>query len=279
MGIAMSVLRYGLLAGLSVLVACGGGGGDTDPVPIPPQPPKPVNAAGLWVGSSSVGADTQFVVDEDLILWGVYQDPLTLASGALYSELKVDDADASGSTFVFDFRDYMGGGQVAIGEGTIKVAPEKSFDGNITRPTPVRFNTVFDPRFYQNATFTAIAGDWQLTLRDPASGARQPYGAMNISRLGAVNGTGLAGGSQCGFTGNMVPVAERGGYYTLMIQFSGSRECLMPGQTVTGVAVLNGAAEDAVLSLAMATADRWQGASAIALPVPAPTPPTPPVPE
>lgn len=271
----MNWQRWGVWAGLGLLVACGGGD-DADPVPIPPPPPEPVNAAGLWVGSTNAGDDVQIIINEDNVYWALSQYPLTLASGFVQGALRVDEDDKTGETFLLDGRQFQASGEVTAVRGEAVVVPESSLNGTATGVTNVRFNTVFDGRFYQSATFGAVEGNWQASLLNAVTGDRLPYGAVTVSRFGAMTGLGVAGGVECTFTGNIIPEPARG-YYSVSLTFSASRSCRLPGQTVNGIAVISGAGADAMLSLAALTTDRWQGVSAVFLPTPpAPTPtPTP----
>lgn len=258
------------LMALAMLTACGGGG-DAEPVPTPKPEPKPTFVSGMWTGSSSAGYDIQTLVTVDGELWGLYQHPFTMAAGFVHS----DEAPSVDGEVTAVVRDYRPTGEVAPGKLEAEVVPEKTLVGRISGTgVPATFDTVFDPRYYQAASFGALEGNWELI----ENGVTSSYVA--ISRFGALSGYTPVGTERCDYQGNVVPNAEFY-YYRVSITFSNSWACAMPGHTLQGIAIQSGNGADARIAIALLTADHWAGLAAIGVrpkPVPEPEPAPAPTP-
>lgn len=259
----MTLSRASLsLVALSLLAACGGGG-DAEPVPTPTPEPKPTFVPGMWAGSSSAGFDLQTLVTVDGELWALYQHPFTMAAGFLHS----NEAPAVDGEMIAEIRDYRPDGDVAPGKLEATVEAEKTLVGRINGTgMPASFDTVFDPRYYQAASFGALEGSWELI----ENGVTNSYVA--ISRFGALSGYTPVGDQRCDYQGNVVPNAEFY-YYRVSITFSNSWACAMPGHTVEGIVLHSGNGADARLAIALLSTDKWTGLAAIGVrPRPAPEP-------
>lgn len=259
----MTISRAGLsFVALGMLAACGGGG-DAEPVPTPKPEPKPVYVPGMWAGSSSAGFDMQALVTVDGEFWGLYQHPFTMAAGFLHG----DAAPAVDGEMTAEIRDYRPGGDVAPGKLEATVVAEKTLVGRVSGTgMPATFDTVFDPRYYQAASFGALEGSWELVENGVANSF------IAISRFGALSGYTPVGEQRCEFSGNVVPNAEYY-YYRVSITFSNSWACAMPGHTVEGIAMHSGNGADARLAIALLSTDKWTGLAAIGVrPKPEPEP-------
>lgn len=253
-------LIFGTLMGLT---ACGGGGGggDDDAPPTPPTPPTDAKVEGAYEGSTYEGGRVPsasaeehrtIVLDDNQVytLYGNSVGNIFYVDGFLHGY-----GNMSGNTFTSSVRDYFLTGEVFSGSLSATFVPGVSLNGSVIYDDGapmVSFTTRVMPTYYDYnvaAKLSDITGAWSLTrLQDD-----DPI-TMNIASTGAFTATSLG----CAMNGNILPRASGKNVFNVSMNF-GPLPCRLPGQSVSGIAVIHRADGTPELLIAVTNTSRTEG--------------------
>lgn len=203
---------------------------------VPRVIPLGGTAEGVYGGTMTGGPNPNFrmLVLEDGEFWSLYGVNVggQLSVGGF---IQGRAASGGGSLSASDVKDF--GFFPAVGGGTIV----GTFDATAgTLQASVRFpgltvNVVGGPvrdvpyEYNQPASLTALVGTWALL------GNTGDRIALTIAATGAMTATSAAG---CSFTGTVAPRPSGKNVFNASLQF-GASPCLLPGQSMSGVAVVH----------------------------------------
>jgi hypothetical protein len=210
------------------LAGCGGGGDGSNDSGQQPLPAAKIE--GAWQGTVSNGNTLQLIALEDNSFWGIFGR--TVGNVLIVDGFARGSGQVSGNQFTGSQREYDSAGNTYIGSfagavsNGISITGSTSFAGGSAATyslTPIP-TAQFD--YQRTAAVSEIAGAWNGQFIDGASGA--------IS----INGSGQLSGSSsgCSFTGTVAPRSSGRNIFNFSVTFGGGN-CLLPGQTMTGIAV------------------------------------------
>lgn len=214
-----------------VLVGCGGGGGGSgtsvaEPVPIVP----PTTAEGVYAGTISNGKSLNALIlenDQIYVMYGTMVNGNLMVSGFIEGNGKSNNGSFSAS----DMRDFSPNGTSPNFSLSASYVKNTSFNGTTTDgSTTISFtggplqNSLYN--YNTAANIANIVGAWTVTDL-----AGTPV-ALNISASGSFTGST----SGCAFTGTIKPRASGKNVFDAVATF-GAAPCLLPGQTVSGIAL------------------------------------------
>lgn len=218
------------------ITACGGGGGDGDVgaggTQQSPPPPAPT-AEGVYGGTltGSVAANFEALVLENGDFWAIYgQDSGSIFS--VYGFIQGQGTSNNGSFTAASVKDF---GFVPPPTGTLTStynSTAKTISGTVTYTSgTVQFSggpipgSLYD--YNAAASLSAISGSWATVSTSGGSVM------VNVSANGAV--TTSEGG--CSGSGTITPRASGKNVFNVSLTF-GAAPCVLPGQTVTGIAIV-----------------------------------------
>jgi hypothetical protein len=214
----------------SVLVGCGGGGGGGTPAASAPITPAST-AEGVYAGTISNGKTHNTLVlenDQVYVMYGTTVNGGIMVSGFLQGNGKSNNGTFTAS----DMRDYSpSAGTSPNFSLSATYVKNTSFNGTTTDgTTTISFtggplqNSLYN---YNTAANVAnIVGTWSVTDL-----AGKPV-VLNIGASGSFTGST----SGCTFSGTLKPRASGKNVFDAVATF-GLAPCLLPGQTVSGIAL------------------------------------------
>lgn len=231
-----------------IVTACGGGGGGDAPSSPPPAPASAADSAeGFWTGTASSGYSLLGAVLDNGEYWVMYH-----ANGFLYGVVQGVGRSNGGSFSSSSGLDYFLGGGVTPVAVSASYRSRTSLQGTVTPQSggaPITFTAGYDSAYDTPASISAVQGTWRGRLTSGES-----Y-AINVAPGGALSGAGSSG---CTFTGRISPRASGKAVYDVAVTFNGG-VCLLGTQTIRGIGVVAGTAQQPALFTAALNATRSAG--------------------
>lgn len=216
---------------ISMLVGCGGGGGGSSSTVAAATIVPATTAEGIYAGTTSNGKTHNTLVlenDQVYVMYGTTVNGGMMVSGFLQGNGKSSNGTFSAS----DMRDYSASAgtssnfslsatyvkNTSFNATTTDGTNTISFTGGPLQNSLYNYNTV--------ANVANIVGAWSITDL-----AGRPV-SLNIAASGSFTGST----SGCTFSGTIKPRASGKNVFDAMATF-GLAPCLLPGQTVSGIAL------------------------------------------
>jgi hypothetical protein len=211
----MTVLLSALL-----LTGCGGSGGGSGS--------SSTKAQGVYFGTTSLGTTFETIVlpnDKAYALYGTTSGNIFLVEGFLAGQgsSKNGSYTASVTDYYYTGADYSGSVTASYVVGSslngtyTESGQQETFTGSVS--SGYNFNTP--------ALLSSVTGAWSGALMDGES-AR-----VTINSNGTLSGSSNLG---CSFSGTISPDSSGTNFFNVSLTFGGS-PCVLPNQTVSGVAV------------------------------------------
>lgn len=201
----------GLVCSAFFVAGCGGGGDSSAPA----EPQSTVDPQGFWVG-----ADFSVLVTQTGELWGIQNTSQGLA--LITGDVVASANQASGGITFYSGPSAASGTISGVFTERGIAAITSTVTGLGTRTYSAQYSAVYDGV----PNVGLLAGAWNLNIG----------GTMTVNGLG-----GLSGVSEgCQFTGQTDREPGGKNFYSITITY-GAAPCALPGQTVSGVMVLDGA--------------------------------------
>jgi hypothetical protein len=216
------------MAVAGLLTACGGGGGDSSPA----QLTITASAEGQYIGTTNANqAVTATILDNGKyyaqysaagnpgIIAGVVTGTVTSNNGALGGGVGTD-------------YNLEGAGVVPVTlSGTY--APKQSITGTLTYSNGVKVTLPgsYDATYDTMPTQAAVTGTF-------AGSSATALGSDAVTLSADANGNITGNGTNCPFTGSIKPHSH-GNVYDIGLTFSSGVGCAYPGQTASGIGLLN----------------------------------------
>lgn len=212
------------------LFGCGGGGGGGATTAAPAPVVAASTAEGVYAGTISNGKTHNALVlenDQVYVMYGTMVNGNLMVAGFIQGNGKSNNGSFSAS----DMRDYSPNGTSPAFSLSATYVKNVSFNGTTTDgTTTVSFtgaplqNSLYN---YNTAANVAnIVGAWTITDL-----AGRPV-ALNIAASGSFTGST----SGCTFSGTLKPRASGKNVFDAVATF-GAAPCLLPSQTVSGIAL------------------------------------------
>lgn len=216
---------------LTVLASCGGGGGGDGSQAT--QPPT-ATAEGVYAGTlaGSLFSNFRLLILENGEFWSLYGDD----SGSIFSVygfLQGQGSSGNGRFTASNVKDFydplspMNGsvsGTYDSNAGTISGTVSSS-NGNVQFTGGVIPNSTYD--YERAASLSDVAGPWS-TVSSVGDSV-----AINV----AANGALTTSDNGCNGSGSVTPRPSGKNVFNVSLTFGGS-PCVLPGQTVTGIAIV-----------------------------------------
>jgi hypothetical protein len=214
---------------VAALVGCGGGGDGSNDSGQQPLPAA-AKIEGAWEGLNSNGGTVRLIVLEDNSFWGLFGseagntflvEGFGRGSGQMVGNQFTGNQrefDPSGNSTAGSFSGTVTNGVSVVGSTSLISGGSATFS---VTPVP---NAEFE--YQRPANVADIAGFWNGQFLNGA------LGAITINNSGQVTGSS----SGCSFVGTVTPRTSGRNIFNLSVTFGGGN-CLLPGQTMTGIAV------------------------------------------
>lgn len=214
---------------VAALAGCGGGGGGSNDSGQQPLPAA-AKIEGAWDGTVSNGNTLRLIALEDNSFWGIFGR--VVGNTLLVEGFARGSGQISGSQFIGSQREYDSAGNTYSGSfaGTVvsgvSVTGSTSFAGGSASTYSLTPIPTAEYDYGRAANISDIAGAWNGQFIDGASGAI------------TINGSGQLTGSSsgCSFTGSVTPRSSGKNVFNFSVTFGGGN-CLLPGETMSGIAV------------------------------------------
>ncbi len=218
---------------IATLGACGGGGGgggnDAGGGGNPPVPNARIE--GAWEGAASNGNTLRLIALEDSTFWGIFGtmagDTMLVSgfnkgtgqsTGTQYNG-NLREFDASGNSYAGTFSATVIDGTSVVGSTSANTGGSATFS---LAPIPA---AQFD--YQRAANLSDVAGFWNGQFLNGNTGA------ISITNTGLLNGSSVG----CSFSGSIIPRSSGKNVFNFSVTFGGGN-CLLPGQTMTGIALV-----------------------------------------
>lgn len=216
-------IAIGVLASALVAAGCGGGGSDS-----PSGPAEGVYGGALTGSTSSYFQMLVLENDEFWVIYGTQSSTAFLIAGFIQGAGTSNSGAFSSSAL----RDYgvvpplAGTANASYNTDAKTISGTASFSGRT-----VGFNGGPIPGSLYNygsaASLTTVSGSWSVGVNTGETAN------LTISAGGAL---GLASSGGCTGTGSVVPRASGKNVFNVAVTFGGA-PCLLPGGTVSGIAI------------------------------------------
>ena len=215
----LPVIAFVAIIGL-FLMACGGSGGGSSS--------SSTKAQGVYTGTTSTGETFETIVlpnDKVYALYGITSGNIFWVYGLLAGQGSSNNGSytASVTDYYYTGADYSGSvtASYVVGSslnGTYSESgQQETFTGSVS--SGYNFNTP--------ALLSSITGAWSGALMDGESAT------ATLNSNGTFSGSSSLG---CSFSGTISPDSSNDNFFDVSLTFGGS-PCVLPNQTVSGVAV------------------------------------------
>jgi hypothetical protein len=163
--------------------------------------------------------------DKYYAIYGIQNSSSFLIYGIITGQ-----GNSTSSSYTASVTDFYYTGLVSTGNLNATYVAGSSLNGTLVEPgTTLTFNgTVLsssDFNYNTPASLSALSGSWNGSFLDGTSGT------VTISSAGAITGTNAG----CSFTGTATPDTGKN-FFNISVTF-GAGSCLLPNQTVSGIAI------------------------------------------
>lgn len=238
-------MRKLVIGGVAVMLmsGCGGGDGDSTPASVStpastPTAPTSTNttptttlpvtgsAQGLWTGTTNLNRAVTGLVLSDgsyYVLYSGSNNPNSLGGVVLGTGTSNSGVFTSGNAKDFN----QEGSSISVHSATISAtyAAKSSFGGTISYSPSgsSTFQSSYDTDYDVKPSLASLAGTYESVIDSQSI-------RVAVSSSGAISGNDRG----CTFSGTATPRTD-GNVYNISVTF-GSSVCVLPGQTVNGMA-------------------------------------------
>ncbi|GAA5787041.1 hypothetical protein [Chitiniphilus shinanonensis] len=216
------------------LISCNGSvdnGGPSNPSPTPTTVPTPVEAQGIYNGSTSDSRQlvTLIVPSGQYYAWYTTKLSSTVLGGGIEGVLSASDGTLASNNGV-DYNIELDTISPAVLAGSYTV--QSTISGNLTygqNGDQVTFSANYDTAYDNTPSLSAVTGTYDGVASSPGGTELVVFTVGTDGKVAGVDP------NNCTFSGTLTPNADHN-YYALSVTF-GASPCVAAGQTFTGVSL------------------------------------------
>lgn len=230
----MKIATLPLISVAFGLVACGGGDGGSTPTTTNPTTTAPSTAEGVYAGTVTGGTNASFeaLVLENGDIWSIYGQN----SGStfyVYGFVQGNGTSNNGTFTAASVKDFSNSPTLSASLSGTYSSTAKTINATISYTSGLKSTIAGGPltnttyNYNSAPSLSSVTGLWNLT-------SLQGEGiALSVSSTGALTIVSAGG---CRGNGTLSARASGKNVFNISLTF-GAAPCLLPNQTVTGIAV------------------------------------------